>query len=96
MIWLLILLIDDTDSLYIPAVFVSRASYLGLRDLLANQTDSKNPGQGLYIDITEGSDEGKWVNILFVVSIKLIVLKRPLRSTFICIAYANLVLIGYD
>ncbi|XAO22033.1 hypothetical protein I312_100796 [Cryptococcus bacillisporus CA1280] len=49
---------DDTDSLYIPAVFVSRASYLGLRDLLANQTDSKNPGQGLYIDITEGSDEG--------------------------------------
>lgn len=59
MIWLLILLVEDTDSLYIPAVFVSRASYLGLRDMLANQADSKNPGQGLYIDITEGSDEGK-------------------------------------
>ncbi|OXG36168.1 hypothetical protein C359_01562 [Cryptococcus neoformans Bt120] len=49
---------QDTDSLYIPAVFVSRASYLGLRDLLANQTGSKSPGQGLYIDISEGSDEG--------------------------------------
>lgn len=49
---------QETDSLYIPAVFVSRASYLGLRDLLANQTGSKSPGQGLYIDISEGSDEG--------------------------------------
>lgn len=56
---LLTFLVEDTDSLYIPAVFVSRASYLGLRDLLVNQTGSKSPGQGLYIDISEGSDEGK-------------------------------------
>ena len=50
---------EDTDSIYIPSVFVSRVSYLGLRDLLANHTDSGRPERdGLWIEISEGMDEG--------------------------------------
>ncbi|KAK8849802.1 hypothetical protein IAR55_005138 [Kwoniella newhampshirensis] len=50
---------EDTDEIFIPSVFVSRASYLFLRDLLANGTDSGRPeGPGIWIDIGQGSDEG--------------------------------------
>ncbi|WVQ95891.1 hypothetical protein IAU59_002990 [Kwoniella sp. CBS 9459] len=49
---------EDTDSISIPSVFISRASFLLLRDLLNNQTDSgRIDGPGLWIDLSEGSDE---------------------------------------
>ncbi|WVW87096.1 hypothetical protein I302_109153 [Kwoniella bestiolae CBS 10118] len=49
---------EDTDSIFIPSVFVSRASYLALRDLLANGTSSgKQEREGLWIDLSQGSDE---------------------------------------
>jgi hypothetical protein len=52
-------LIEDTESVHIPSVFVSRSSYLLLRDLLVNQTDSGRPeGPGLWIEIGSGADEG--------------------------------------
>ncbi|WWC95673.1 hypothetical protein V866_002538 [Kwoniella sp. B9012] len=49
---------EDTDSIFIPSVFVSRASYLALRDLLANGTSSgKQEREGLWVDLSQGSDE---------------------------------------
>ncbi|OCF39663.1 hypothetical protein I317_06518 [Kwoniella heveanensis CBS 569] len=49
---------EDTDTISIPSVFISRASFLLLRDLLNNQTDSgRADGPGLWIDLSEGSDE---------------------------------------
>ncbi|WVR07915.1 hypothetical protein IAU60_004958 [Kwoniella sp. DSM 27419] len=49
---------EDTDSISIPSVFISRASYIFLRDLLADRTDShRSAGNGLWVDLSEGSDE---------------------------------------
>ncbi|WRT69858.1 uncharacterized protein IL334_006849 [Kwoniella shivajii] len=49
---------EDTESIFIPSVFVSRASYLVLRDLLANGTSSGKDGRdGLWVDLSQGSDE---------------------------------------
>ncbi|WVF68336.1 hypothetical protein IAT40_003101 [Kwoniella sp. CBS 6097] len=49
---------EDTDSISIPSVFISRASFLLLRDLLNKHTDSgRQDGLGLWIDLSEGSDE---------------------------------------
>ena len=56
---MLIWQVEDTDSIFIPSVFVSRASYLGLMDMLGNGTDTGRPeGEGLWVDLSEGSDEG--------------------------------------
>ncbi|ORY34630.1 hypothetical protein BCR39DRAFT_513675 [Naematelia encephala] len=50
---------DDTDSIFIPSVFVSRASYLELLGLFANHTDSgRTEGKGLWVELGEGADEG--------------------------------------
>lgn len=49
---------EETDSIFIPSVFVSRASYLFLRDLLANGTESGLSDSGLWLEIGRGSDEG--------------------------------------
>ncbi|ODN85017.1 hypothetical protein L202_00848 [Cryptococcus amylolentus CBS 6039] len=48
---------EDTAGIHVPSVFVSRASYLDLRDMLWKHVDS-GIGKGLWIDIGEGSDEG--------------------------------------
>lgn len=50
---------EDTDNIFIPSVFVSRASYLLLLDMLVNATDSgRSEGKGLWVEISHGSDEG--------------------------------------
>ncbi|WWC73851.1 uncharacterized protein I206_107823 [Kwoniella pini CBS 10737] len=49
---------EDTDTIFIPSVFVSRASYLILRDLLLNHTSSgMQEREGLWVDLSQGSDE---------------------------------------
>jgi hypothetical protein len=53
---------DDTEEIYIPSVFVSRASFLILRDKIANGTSSgHSEGPGLWVELSQGSDEGGWV-----------------------------------
>ncbi|GMK56341.1 hypothetical protein CspeluHIS016_0301810 [Cutaneotrichosporon spelunceum] len=47
---------EDTSGIIIPSVFVSRASYLTLRDLLSNHTVEGKPGMN--IEVGEGSDDG--------------------------------------
>jgi hypothetical protein len=47
---------EDTSGIIIPSVFVSRASYLILRDLLANHTVKGKPG--IRIEVGEASDDG--------------------------------------
>ncbi len=50
---------EDTESIFIPSVFVSRASYLGLLDLVGNGTGfGREDGKGPFVDLSEGSDEG--------------------------------------
>lgn len=49
---------EDTDAIFIPSVFVSRASYLALRDMLDNGTTSGKGYEGLWIEIGEGQDDG--------------------------------------
>lgn len=44
---------EDTTGIIIPSVFVSRASYLTLRDLLSNHSS------GLYVELGEPADDGK-------------------------------------
>lgn len=48
---------EDTTGIIIPSVFVSRASYLILRDLLSNHTVKGKPG--LKVEIGEASDDGR-------------------------------------
>lgn len=48
---------EDTTGIIIPSVFVSRASYLTLRDLLVNHTVKGEPG--LRVEIGEASDDGR-------------------------------------
>lgn len=48
---------EDTSGVIIPSVFVSRASYLALRDLLANHTIDGRPG--LRVEVGEAADDGK-------------------------------------
>ncbi|WWC66042.1 uncharacterized protein I303_108664 [Kwoniella dejecticola CBS 10117] len=49
---------EDTETIFIPSVFVSRASYLALKDLLANHTSSgMQEREGLWVDLSQGSDE---------------------------------------
>ncbi|WVO15016.1 hypothetical protein L204_102659 [Cryptococcus depauperatus] len=56
---------EDTDDVFIPSVFVSRASFLLLRDLLANHTDSRyGEDKGLWVDVSESTDEGSALNSL--------------------------------
>ncbi|KAL1412577.1 hypothetical protein Q8F55_000324 [Vanrija albida] len=47
---------EDTTGIIIPSVFVSRASYLTLRDLLANHTVHGHPG--LHVELGEATDDG--------------------------------------
>ncbi|GFZ49794.1 hypothetical protein JCM24511_07197 [Saitozyma sp. JCM 24511] len=50
---------DDTEEIFIPSVFVSRASFLVLRDMIANGTSSgHSEGPGLWVELSQGSDEG--------------------------------------
>ncbi|ORX37580.1 hypothetical protein BD324DRAFT_622508 [Kockovaella imperatae] len=48
---------EDTYDIYIPSVFVSRASYLFLMDIFQNQT-SHGFSKGIRVEISEGADEG--------------------------------------
>lgn len=48
---------EDTTGIIIPSVFVSRASYLILRDLLSNHSVEGKPG--LLVDLGEASDDGR-------------------------------------
>lgn len=43
---------EDTTNIIIPSVFVSRASYLALRDMLNNHTE-------LRVEVGEADDDGK-------------------------------------
>lgn len=54
----LLVLTKETEGIFIPSVFVSRASFLLLRDLLANETSTGREQAGLWIEMSEGSDEG--------------------------------------
>ncbi|BEI81015.1 hypothetical protein CcaverHIS002_0201750 [Cutaneotrichosporon cavernicola] len=47
---------EDTSGIIIPSVFVSRASYLIIRDLLSNHTVKGKPG--LEVEVGEASDDG--------------------------------------
>jgi hypothetical protein len=51
-------LVEDTEAIFIPSVFVSRASYLDLRDMLSNGTVSEGYGGGLWVHLGQGADEG--------------------------------------
>lgn len=50
---------EDTDNIFIPSVFVSRASYLLLRDMLQRGNDSGRDEAGLWIELSHGEQEGK-------------------------------------
>jgi hypothetical protein len=50
---------EDTSGISIPSVFVSRASYLLLRDLLRNQTVTVGERHGVKIDIGPAEDDGR-------------------------------------
>ena len=49
---------EDTDNIFLPSVFVSRASYLLLRDVLARHQESHRGSAGPWIDLGEGEQEG--------------------------------------
>jgi hypothetical protein len=49
---------EDTENIFIPSVFVSRASYLLLRDVLVRHKESHRDGSGPWIDLGEGEQEG--------------------------------------
>ncbi|EIW71441.1 hypothetical protein TREMEDRAFT_73304 [Tremella mesenterica DSM 1558] len=73
---------EDTMGIYIPSVFVSRASFLLFRDLLSNGTNSgRSEGKGLWIEISEGSDEGSALSSLLSFALLL-------PSTFLLITIA--------
>jgi hypothetical protein len=73
---------DDTEEIYIPSVFVSRASFLILRDMIANGTSSgHSEGPGLWVELSQGSDEGGWVLLSRLLrSISLADMTRALSS----------------
>ena len=54
----LLIMTEDTENIFIPSVFVSRASYLLLRDVLARQAENHPGSSGLWIDLGEGEQEG--------------------------------------
>ncbi|WVQ84792.1 hypothetical protein IAT38_006949 [Cryptococcus sp. DSM 104549] len=45
---------EDTEGIWIPSVFVGRKSWLILGDILGNVTT----GEGVWVDVTAGRDEG--------------------------------------
>jgi hypothetical protein len=49
-------LIGDTDVIHIPSVFVSRAAYLDLLDMIADTEEG-----GVWIEIGDGADENAYV-----------------------------------
>jgi len=51
--------VEDTDNIFIPSVFVSRASYLLLRDMLHRGSDSGREQAGLWIELGQGEQEGR-------------------------------------
>ena len=51
---------EDTDGIVIPSVFVSRASFLALRDWIGNTSVSSPPGRhGSEAAVTEGKGDGE-------------------------------------
>lgn len=46
------MIVGDTDVIHIPSVFVSRAAYLDLLDMIAASDDG-----GIWIEIGDGADE---------------------------------------
>lgn len=50
--------VEDTDNIFIPSVFVSRASYLLLQDVLARGHEHGGDGRGPWVDLGEGEQEG--------------------------------------
>lgn len=55
--WSLLMGLEDTDNIFIPSVFVSRASYLLLRDMLARGNDSGRAEAGLWIELGRGEQD---------------------------------------
>ena len=47
----------DTDSIFIPSVYIARASFLALRDMLESRIITGD-SEGLWIEIGEAEDEG--------------------------------------
>lgn len=50
---------EDTTGIIIPSVFVSRASYLLLRDLFADPNNTIGGRPGLKVDISAADDDGR-------------------------------------